>query len=106
VHSDEAAASAGKEHARCDSPRRSRRATGRSRGVLAHFLESELSAVEHQHAAFADKTLRLYTDLLQLGANLVKLVLAEVSQGNSLASDSWSARCVDRLVWDVSEGPA
>ena len=56
--------------------------TGRYRGVLAqlrHFLESELSAVEHQRAVLAGRALGLYTNSLQQGANLVKLVLAEIS---------------------------
>lgn len=87
LDSDEAAAIAGKEHTRCDSPSRSRRASGRSCGVLAqlgHFIESELSAVEHQHAPLAGRALRLYTHFLQEGANLVKLVLAEIRHRNPL----------------------
>jgi hypothetical protein len=89
VHSDEAAAIAGKEYTRCDPSRRSRRTTGRDRGVLTqlrHFLEPELPAVEYQHALFAGRARRLYTNFLKRSANLVKLVLAEIGHRNSLAS--------------------
>jgi hypothetical protein len=81
VHSDEAAAIAGKEHARCDSPYRSS-GTGRCRRVLAqldYLLKPELSAVEHQHPALASRALWLHTNSLQQGSNLIKLIPAEIS---------------------------
>ena len=37
---------------------------------------------------------------------LFKLVLAEIGHSNSLASYSWRGLGVNRLVWDVSDGPA
>ena len=80
MHSDKTAATAGEERARCDPSGRSRRATGRARWVLAllgYLRESELSAVEDQHALFAGRALWLHTHFLQQSANLVKLILAE-----------------------------
>lgn len=51
---------------------------------LRYFWESELPAVEHQHALFAGRTLRLYAKFVQQGANLVQLVFAEIGHGTSL----------------------
>jgi len=104
VHSDEAAAIAGKEHARCDSPCRSSRATGCCRRVLAqlhYLLEPELSAVEHQHPALASRALRLHTNSLQQGSNLVKLVLAEIGHGISPAGEWESATSERVLPWQA-----